>query len=281
VEVDVHGVVDGMEVLLIRAGTVQDGPLDTVEVDIPLDALPRNEKIRGDGVAGLAQILRVEEGEIVTGRLPGPGQGGEGRRIDESGQHRYRSSVGRGVDVFYLIDGVLDDAVEAGIALGIFAGQKAEGSTLLRDCPDSIRRLAVDDVLRGKGRSGAVVAHGLDELGILLGIGLAALLGTANVVQRDVQVADAFGVEIRFELVKLMAVMDGLDGLLKADGDEQAEDDGGDMDKEVSPGAGSVVGGVDVEHALTSGVCGYHPTSQSFGKLRTRCWHPVYWGIAG
>ena len=73
----------------------------------------------------------------------------------------------------------------------------------MRDCPDSISRLAVDDVLRRKGRSGAVVSHGLDELGILLGIGLAGLLGTANVVQRDVQVADPFGMEIRFELVKL------------------------------------------------------------------------------
>jgi len=148
--------------------------------------LPRNEKIRGDGVAGLAQILRVEEGKIVTGPLPGLGQGGEACQVADAGQHRCRSSVVRGVDVFYLIDGVLDDAVEAGIALGIFAGQKAEGSTLLRNCPDSVSRLAVDDVLRRNGRSGAVVAHGLDELGVLLGIGLAALLGTANDQERPV-----------------------------------------------------------------------------------------------
>jgi hypothetical protein len=42
-----------------------------------------------------------------------------------------------------------------------------------------------------------------------------------------------------------------LDGLLEANGDEQAEDDGGDVDEEVSPGAGGVMGGVDVEHGAT------------------------------
>jgi hypothetical protein len=31
--------------------------------------------------------------------------------------------------------------------------------------------------------------------------------------------------------------------LLEADGDDEAEDDGGDMDEEVSPGIGGVVGG--------------------------------------
>ena len=43
--------------------------------------------------------------------------------------------------------------------------------------------------------------------------------------------------------VNLMVVMDGFDGLLEADGDEQAEDDGGDVDEEVSPGVGGVFGG--------------------------------------
>ena len=31
-------------------------------------------------------------------------------------------------------------------------------------------------------------------------------------------------------------------------GDEEAEDDGGDVDEEVAPGVGGVVGRVDVEH---------------------------------
>jgi hypothetical protein len=45
-----------------------------------------------------------------------------------------------------------------------------------------------------------------------------------------------------------MAIVHGFDGLFEADGDEQAEDDGGDVDEEVAPGAGGVVSGVDVEH---------------------------------
>jgi hypothetical protein len=45
-----------------------------------------------------------------------------------------------------------------------------------------------------------------------------------------------------------MAVVEVLDGLFEADGDEESEDDGGDVDEEVAPGAGGVVGWVDVEH---------------------------------
>jgi hypothetical protein len=48
------------------------------------------------------------------------------------------------------------------------------------------------------------------------------------------------------ELVALMAMMDGFDGLFEADGDEEADDDGGDVDEEVAPGVGGGVGRVDV-----------------------------------
>jgi hypothetical protein len=42
--------------------------------------------------------------------------------------------------------------------------------------------------------------------------------------------------------------MQSFHGLFEAYGDEEAEDDGGDVDEEVAPGAGGVVGWVDVEH---------------------------------
>ena len=45
-----------------------------------------------------------------------------------------------------------------------------------------------------------------------------------------------------------MAVMEVFDGLFETDGDEETEDDGGDVDEEVAPGAGGVMRGVDVEH---------------------------------
>jgi hypothetical protein len=64
----------------------------------------------------------------------------------------------------------------------------------------------------------------------------------------DLEVLLGFVVQVFLELMALVAVMDRLDSLFKADGDEEAEDDGGDVDEEVAPGAGGVVGGVDVEH---------------------------------
>jgi hypothetical protein len=45
-----------------------------------------------------------------------------------------------------------------------------------------------------------------------------------------------------------VVIMNGLDGLLEADGDDEAKDDGGDVDEEVSPGVSGVFGRVYVEH---------------------------------
>ena len=42
--------------------------------------------------------------------------------------------------------------------------------------------------------------------------------------------------------------MNPFDGLLEAYGDEQADADCGNVDEEVAPGMGGVVGGMDVEH---------------------------------
>ena len=47
---------------------------------------------------------------------------------------------------------------------------------------------------------------------------------------------------------EFVVLVDALDGLLESDGDEQADDDGGDVDEEVAPGVGGVVRGMDVEH---------------------------------
>jgi hypothetical protein len=50
------------------------------------------------------------------------------------------------------------------------------------------------------------------------------------------------------QLLKLMALMKVLHGLFESDGDQEADDDGGDVDEEVAPGVGGVVGWVYVEH---------------------------------
>ena len=65
---------------------------------------------------------------------------------------------------------------------------------------------------------------------------------------RDVQIANAFGAEIGFELVALMMVVQRFDALLKAYGDEETDDDGGDVSEKLAPGSGSVVRRMDVDH---------------------------------
>ena len=65
----------------------------------------------------------------------------------------------------------------------------------------------------------------------------------------DVQVAYAFGAQVGFELMALMAVVGVLDSLIEADGDEQAEADGAHVDEELFPGKDGVVGWVDF-HAV-------------------------------
>ncbi|MGD0649410.1 MAG: hypothetical protein ABR971_15605, partial [Acidobacteriaceae bacterium] len=95
---------------------------------------------------------------------------------------------------------------------------------------------------------GAMLLGGVQELGELLGVEIAPALGDSDVLEGDVYVAEAFRVEVGFELVALVAMMQRLNGLLEADGDEQANADGGDVKKEVAPGMSGGVGRVDVEH---------------------------------
>ena len=53
-------------------------------------------------------------------------------------------------------------------------------------------------------------------------------------------------------VVELMPMMEVFNGLLEAYGDKEADDDRGNVDEEFAPGAGGVVGRVDVEHG-----CGF------------------------
>jgi hypothetical protein len=81
---------------------------------------------------------------------------------------------------------------------------------------------------------------------------------------------DRFDAQSFAGLGELTAVMEVLDGLFEADGDEQADDDGGDVEEEVAPGVGGGVGWVDVEHKTEDRggreICGVEgsckPTSQ-------------------
>ncbi len=57
-----------------------------------------------------------------------------------------------------------------------------------------------------------------------------------------------FAVEVLAEFGGLVAVVEEFDGLFEAECDKKADGDGGDVDEEVAPGVGRMVGRVDVEH---------------------------------
>jgi hypothetical protein len=76
--------------------------------------------------------------------------------------------------------------------------------------------------------------------------------------------------------MQLMVTVQGFDTLLQADGDEEADDDGDDVDEEVAPGAGGVVGWVDVEHvSMFLGRGGGFGGWDVFGLLRLEGWRRV------
>lgn len=63
--------------------------------------------------------------------------------------------------------------------------------------------------------------------------------------------------QIRPERCALVAVIDGLNGLLERDGDEQTDDDGRNVNEKVFPGMDRLVRSVNIEHRrrnLPSGI---------------------------
>ena len=64
----------------------------------------------------------------------------------------------------------------------------------------------------------------------------------------ELEIALGLLMHLIFEVLALMVVVQGFDGLFEADGDEEADADGGDVDEEVAPGVDGFVGSVDVEH---------------------------------
>lgn len=66
----------------------------------------------------------------------------------------------------------------------------------------------------------------------------------------DLEVLFGFAAEVILQLVALIPVMEELDGLFEADSDEEANNDGGDVDEEIAPGVGGVMGRVNVEHGV-------------------------------
>jgi len=92
-----------------------------------------------------------------------------------------------------------------------------------------------------------------------------------------VEVKAGVGDEALAQLAELMLMMEVLDGLFEADGDEEAEDYCGDVDEEVAPGGSGVVGGVDVEHGGWF-LWGLEGCGGVFGLRRLEGWRRVMLG---
>ncbi len=73
-------------------------------------------------------------------------------------------------------------------------------------------------------------------------------VGSLGVVENS----QGLGAERLTKVSALMVAMDGLYGLFKANGDEQADDDGGDVNEELSPAGCSVGCRMNVEHSGSS-----------------------------
>ena len=230
---------------------MEDGPFNAVKEGVDVDALPADRHVVAYSVTELLSFFGSQEREVVllmvdlshkglrAGGIGYCRQSGDGRLLE------------RGVGDLELIDGHLDETVDADVALHIGAREEVEGVTLLGDRPYGVGRLDVAKSFRAaKGRDGngsAMLLGSSQQLGILFGVDIAAALGDFNVAEGDVYVAQAFVVEIGFELMALMLVVKELDGLLEADSDEQTNADGGDVDEEVAPGVGGFVGRVHGE----------------------------------
>jgi len=94
-------------------------------------------------------------------------------------------------------------------------------------------------------------AHGLDIVAKPEKPGALKREGVEVVLQGGV-LTFGFAVKIALKLVELVGAMKELDSLFETHCDEQTDDDSGDVDAEVAPGSGGMMGGVDVEHGLSS-----------------------------
>ena len=71
---------------------------------------------------------------------------------------------------------------------------------------------------------------------------------TFEIAVGESPIALRLGMELLLQLIALMMVVDGFDGLLEADGDEQAHADGGDVDEEIFPAMRGFVRRMYIEH---------------------------------
>ncbi len=179
--------------------------------------------------------------------------------------------------------------VKTGVDLGLFRRQEGDGSGGLGDGPraagwrdeEALRLGGEVDVVDGKrddeltaGRGG-----GLERADAGVEV-IAALRGEGDLSADEVEVLLRLGMHLELEILALVVVMDGFDRLLEADGDEEADADGGDVDEEVAPGMGGLMGRVNVEHRAPAGLVVRY-RGPEIGEMRLERWIGGGWRWGG
>jgi hypothetical protein len=142
--------------------------------------------------------------------------------------------------------------VELDVAIGFGEWHVGGDAALCRGVPDGVvgvegRLVPVEVAGEGGLRCAGVAADELEDEQIVFEAGgrdePVAFFGC------DVGVVGfGFALEGFAGFAEFVVLVDALDELLEADGDDEADDDGRDVDEEVAPGVGGGVGWVDVEH---------------------------------
>jgi hypothetical protein len=195
----------------------------------------------GDGVGeGMG-----EGGEVCGGEV----DGGAGVEVKvEADDLRLKGSEGKFQTVFG--DGLgLRVAVEAVVDLGVAFGEESDLAVGLGDGPDGVggRDLGEKGLVGGQGGGDDAVLGACGLEGGQDGMMPGGLLEVAiDVGVQEADVALGFKAHLLHKDVAFVALVEGFDGLLEGDGDEEADADGGDVEEEVAPGVGGCVGWVDV-----------------------------------
>ena len=142
------------------------------------------------------------------------------------------------------VECALDVEVGAGVLVDLVAGHHGEDAGLPGVIPGGhagLEGVTRPDEDAGKAGRGClwVVAQVDEDAEVVVEHGRILNIDLGGAAVDCAVVVALFGEGVT-ELFDLRSVMEVLDGLLEAEGDEQADDDGGDVDEEVFPGGGCV-----------------------------------------
>jgi hypothetical protein len=216
----------------------------------------------GDGVGKVGEVVREAAVGIAKLDVLGEGSLGELKDLVEvlwgevSGIGVEELEAGSVVDGVPVVEGLLGEAgeleVEVLIGVGFGEGQAAGDAVLFGSVLGGViveeGRLTPGEVA-GESclRRAGMLADVLEDEEVVL----EASSGNEPVALVEDEVI-AIGFELAGQgfagLAEFVVLVNLLDELLESYGDDEADDDGGDVDEEVAPGVGGVVGWVDVEH---------------------------------